>query len=140
MRNIYLKLLILFSFLIATERFCHYQTAGFALEKISSILTPRPEWEITPLSPQKIDEIRKLLAQPFTYLNKGAQAYVFESQDKRYVLKFFRHSHMRPPFWLDLLPPLPLFQEIVSKKRERAAGKLSRDFGSYKIAYEEFKE
>ncbi len=36
------------------------------------------------------EEVRAILAQPFRYLNKGAQSYVFASQDGRYVLKIFR--------------------------------------------------
>lgn len=35
-------------------------------------------------------KIRELLNQPFMYLAKGKQSYVFVSMDKKYVLKFFK--------------------------------------------------
>ena len=31
-----------------------------------------------------------IVKQPFHYLDRGSQSYVFESQDKQYVIKFFR--------------------------------------------------
>lgn len=37
------------------------------------------------------EEIQAILSQPFTYLNRGAQSYVFASEDGKYVIKFFRH-------------------------------------------------
>lgn len=45
------------------------------------------EWEAAPLP---VDQEKKIFSQPFTYLGKGRQSYVFESQDGRYVLKLFR--------------------------------------------------
>lgn len=45
------------------------------------------EWEAAPLP---LDQEKKIFSQPFTYLGKGRQSYVFESRDGRYVLKLFR--------------------------------------------------
>lgn len=137
------KMRVLFKILSAVliiallQCFCHKKTGGFAVEKISSSLTPRQEWETLPLSPQEKATISSLLQQKFTYLGKGAQAYVFESEDKKHVLKFFRHSHMRPPFWIDYLPSSEIYKK---RKRARAEGKLHKDFLSYKLAFEELRE
>lgn len=44
---------------------------------------------------------RDLFSQPFYYLGKGAQSFVFESADKSAVLKFYRFpSHLRRFPWL----------------------------------------
>ena len=37
-------------------------------------------------------ELIPILSQPFFYLNRGAQCFVFESQDHKYVMKIFHES------------------------------------------------
>src|SRR5437868_3279127 len=81
------KILLSLLLLYGVERFCHKQTDGFSIYNISSNLSFREEWEI----PQETTEAKIILAQPFYYLGKGAQSYVFESEDGNFVLKFFRH-------------------------------------------------
>jgi hypothetical protein len=39
-----------------------------------------------------------ILKQPFTYLDRGAQCYVFESQDRQYVIKIFQENRCATPF------------------------------------------
>jgi hypothetical protein len=55
---------------------------------------PREEWELVPTVEEK-EAIRTILSQPFHYLSKGLQSFVFESQDGQYVLKFFRFDASR---------------------------------------------
>lgn len=138
--NMLFKIFTFLTVFVLLERFSYKQTDGFAREKICSHLTYHPEWETAPLSPSDKETVLKVLDQSFTYLGKGAQSYVFESQDKKYVIKFFRHSHMRPPIWV-LSPIFPSFlKPYKEKKIAYGQGKVSRDFGSYKIAYEEMRE
>jgi hypothetical protein len=132
--SLYFKVILFIAAAFFLQRFCHKQTDGFAIEKISSSLTYHPEWAAE--SKETPAHIASILSQPFTYLGKGAQSYVFESEDKKYVLKFFRHSHMRPPLWTSLGLPLPRRQ----KKIDTSWSKLNKDFRSYKIAFEELKE
>lgn len=49
-----------------------------------------PEWEV-PLD----ETVLPILNQPFHYLNKGSQCYVFESLDGQHVLKLFRYDRPR---------------------------------------------
>ena len=63
-----------------------------------------------------VDDELQILNQPYTFLDKGAQSFVFASQDGNYVIKFFRHHHM--------------------KKQ----GKLDKDFNSYKLAFNHLKQ
>ncbi len=62
-------------------------TYGFRVAKIQFDFPADPQWD-TPLFP----EISAILKQPFRFLGKGAQSYVFESADQRYVIKLFRSS------------------------------------------------
>lgn len=122
------------------DRFCHRQTDGFSLYKIRSNLSFHPEWEVAPLSIDQQEHLESILNQPYSYLAKGAQSYVFTSADEKYVIKFFRIYHLRPPFWLtavDWPPPLQFYRQTkIEQKRQE----LEKDFNSYKIAYEQFKE
>src|SRR5579872_1197620 len=71
-----------------------------------------PSFETTPLSNDT--EVLAALDQPYTYFGQGGQAYVFFSQDKKYVLKFFKQRHFR-----------------------KNPHKMSKDYQSYKIGFEE---
>ncbi len=112
--------------------FCRKQTDGFTILKISSDLSYQDQWERS--SPSRF-EILKMFQSPFFYLARGEQCYVFVSQDKQYVLKFFRHNHMRPSPWVHFLPQEKRDQ-VVLKKRAL----LEEDFRSYCLAYDELKE
>lgn len=115
--------------------FCKKQTDGFRIDKICSSLPFHPEWEVEALGAEDIGEVKKILDQPFRYLGKGAQSFVFASQDGRYVIKFFRYDHMGEAPILKKLP--------FERTRQRVAkleAKLEQDFTSYKIAYDHLKE
>lgn len=135
MRRI-LKIVLLLVLFVCTERFCHRQTRGFTLANIQADLPHVKEWETAEPSV----EVHAILNQPFTYLARGAQAFAFESQDKKYVIKFFRHDRLRHPAWLQALP-LPA--DLAHKRQlalEKKQEKLHRDFNSYKMAFEQLKE
>jgi len=135
-----LSLLGVILFGVITKQFCYKQTDGFALTKISSSLPFHAQWEVAPLAAQQQKEVMEQLDQPFYYLAKGAQSYVFLSADSKTVVKFFRIYHLTPPFWLTALsfPPALMpykLGKILAKQEE-----LEKDFQSYKIAFEKMKE
>ncbi len=82
-----------------------------------------------------------ILDQTFSYLGKGGQVYVFESQDRNYVLKFNRYpSRMRRLSWL-YYP----FGYIFSPKRiaidkQNNKRKIARSYLSYFLAYQYLQE
>jgi hypothetical protein len=125
--------------LFATQRFCRKQTDTFAVSKICSSLPFHPQWEVSPLQQDEQKGLKAILAQPYFYLAKGAQCYVFLSQDGRYVIKFFRLNHLLPPFWTHFYFPYPL-QPLRIAKIQQKQEELDKDFLSYKIAYEEMRE
>jgi hypothetical protein len=107
-----LRLLIFVLCFYGTARFCKKQTGSFTIARISSDLPYHPEWDVKPANEE---EIKKLLSQPYRFLGKGAQSFVFASEDGTAVIKFFRHHHL--------------------KKNS----KLAKDFGSYKLAYDQLR-
>lgn len=126
----FLKLFLTVIILYGVSRFCLSQTDGFSVERISSSSEFHHEWEV-PIEDPKIKEI---FTQPFDYLGKGAQTYVFASRDGRYVIKFFRYlNKYRSP--LEILP-FERIQKTVQKRQSR----LEKDFRSYIIAHERLKE
>lgn len=125
---------------ILLQKFCRSKTDGFALYKIQSHLPYNPEFEVRSVSEKEIHTASHILDQPFYYLGKGAQCYAFVSEDGNYVLKFFRLYHLRPPEWFTSMPLPSFLQGYRQEKIERKFEELSRDFLSYKIAFDELKD
>lgn len=71
-------------------------TDGFSSRKI---LYGAPYNEENEPYEKNIQKYNSVLSQKFSYLSKGRQTYVFESADKKYVLKFMRYHKYRLPFW-----------------------------------------
>lgn len=132
-----MRLLAFILTMVLVKKFCYQQTDGFALYKIKSSLAFHPEWET---KAEDNSALHGILDQPFYYLTKGAQSYVFASRDGQTVIKFFRMYHLRPPAWLDMLSVPPVLQPLKLKKMIEKRQELTKDFDSYKIAYEEMKE
>lgn len=125
---------------VLLKKFCHSKTDGFAITKIRSSLAFNPSWETSPLPANQQEDLAKILDQPFYYLAKGAQSYVFASADGKFVIKFFRLYHLLPPTWVTSLAfPLPVMpykiRKLIDKHQE-----LAKDFQSYKIAFETMRE
>lgn len=111
-------------------------TDGFSIRQITSTVPANPRFETAPLSSEETSKLQALFSQPFRYLGKGCQFYAFESADGKYVVKFFKHKHLRSFAWLRSLPlPERLKQkaEGVIAKREARIDNL---FTSCKLAYE----
>lgn len=124
---------------ILAKQFCYKKTDGFAHYKILSELTFNPEWEPRNSNDVPLD-LQKILDQPFYYLAKGAQSYVFASKDGETVIKFFRIYHMSPPLWMKALSFPQVLQPLKIRKMIAKKNELNKDFQSYKIAFEEMKE
>lgn len=113
--------------------FCQKQTKGFRLQNIFSSYPPtHPS---TPVTEEEKEHIYTILSQPFTFLKKGQQCFVFASNDGKYVLKLLRWEKLE-------LPPLANFLPFswIQKKKEEKLHKQLMDFTSYEIAYTLLKE
>lgn len=132
---LFLSSILLFAtVLFQLDRHFLKQNDGFCLRTILGQVPFQEQWEIeSPLS----HEVQETLKQPFHYLAKGHQSYVFASEDGKHVIKFYRFpSHMRIFPWLN--HPLSYHfshdrQKIMAYNQE----KLDLSFNSYKIAFEE---
>ncbi len=101
-------------------------TDNFHVDKIAVCETLFPS--DLPLSP----EVRALLNQPFHYLAKGSQSYVFTSADGQYVLKLFKdpRKHLRSWTWIgsNLFKKGPrwIWKTLHSDKRAKKWERLMR--------------
>lgn len=106
----------------------------FSFSKVAPVTSQR--WSIGPLSAEKEKAVESALAQKFTYMGSGAQAYVFFSEDGKSVLKLFKKKRFEVPTWIQMLPPLPYKMKKLQGKRDN----LIKDFTSYQIAYNELRD
>lgn len=100
----------------------------------------RKEWDIPPLSPMDMERINAILNQPFHYIGKGAQSYAFASQDEKYVLKFFKFKHVKPSWFVEMLPDVGSIKEYKQAQQQRRKKKLDSMFEGYRLAYEVHKD
>ncbi len=115
-------------------------TGGFTMSNIESELPHHEKWDTHPLSPNEKNEIRSALNQPYTYLGKGCQAYVFSSADGKYVIKFFKYQRFRPQSWINLFTFIPAVENYQLAKTAEKQEKLDKVFSSWKIAFENLKK
>jgi len=115
---------ILFFLLIGL--WAYYRTEGFHPLK----LAPTE-------SSTSVDEssLAAFFTQPYRYLDRGRQSFVFESADGQYVIKFFDRTYSELPFWISLLPGERKEKEIA-KRRHRA--QLYRT--GYQLAFDELRQ
>ncbi|MBS0626503.1 MAG: hypothetical protein JSS32_10685 [Verrucomicrobia bacterium] len=85
-----LALLLIFGALKIPKNYFRW-TGGFRWSKCELNLPNFPSWQ----SPLPNDQTLQILSQPFIYLKRGSQSYVFTSQDGNYVLKIFAQPLLR---------------------------------------------
>lgn len=121
-------------------RLYFHLTAGFQVANIIWNEVPQIAKTVRTLSLEEEKELHCALSQPYFYLGKGCQSYVFESQDGQYVVKFFKYQRYRLPSFLNWLPPLPAVVAYRQEKSERKKQKLRHFMQSWQLAFEELKE
>ena len=124
---------------LQSEDASHYTFNSYAKTLAQAVSTPRGDSDLSlpfvkisdHLKSSDIDmEGRSALAQPFSYLGKGRQAFAFASEDGKWVIKFFNQTYIQTPFYAALFP------------KERAKRELRERFAkeSYPIAASELAE
>lgn len=110
------------------ERQLFKANRGFCLHVIEAPIPPHPDSNPPMPFPQE------LFDQPFYFLGKGAQSFVFESQDHKAVLKFYRFpSHLRRFRWAG--HPLGyLFSSSRKNTKEYNMRRFELSFHSYSLA------
>jgi hypothetical protein len=134
-KNRFILVLFLIATIVGSSRLYFYLTDDFRLSNISYSHTFQEAWEPPPLSPEEKHNLIHILSQPFSYLRKGSQSYVFESADGKYVLKFFKFKHLRPTWLMELLPAIPPFRQWKEAEAKRKEELLNRIFEGYRLAF-----
>ena len=116
------------------------RTQGFTLKKILSNHPPNPKWGISSCHIDELSQVRNILSQSFTYLGSGNHCYAFESNDKRFVLKFFKQNRMKTPRFHALFPSYIRPFLFETKKMQRHKKERENSYTSYKFAYEYLKK
>lgn len=123
-------LLAIVAALIVLERLHEFYNDGFFKSRIvSEAFLPQVQ---TTLSSSDEAFLEPLLREPFHYVSKGRQAYVFATADDRYVIKFFKVRSIALEPWTENLPEL-----FLTNSRERKAVRYNELCLSYHLAYEE---
>lgn len=133
-------LLLIVLSLYGLGRLYYRLTGGFTVGNITSDFTYQPQWEVRPLLFSEQEELSKALDQPYFYLGKGCQSYVFASEDGQYVIKFFKYQRYRLHSWLAYFPPLPAVVKYRQEKLDKKWNKLDGFVRSWKVAFENLKD
>jgi len=135
-------LLLLLALFIAycLGRLWYKATGGFTEGNINYNLTYDPQWDVRALDPKSEEELAYALSQPYYYLGKGCQSYVFSSLDGKFVVKFFKYQRFKPQWWLNYLTFVPLLDTYNQEKTAKKKIKLDNAFSSWKLAYEDLKK
>ncbi len=138
LKKVSIKVLSGLGLFLALNFFCHSQTAGFSLDKITHKAPMEQPWTLSEEAKRWNEagekEAVRIFDQPFFFLGKGRTAYAFVSQDGQYVLKFVRYNHLRSPIWVKCLPSF--FQHYKEKTAVGLKEKLKRNFAGHILGFE----
>lgn len=126
------SLLIFVQLVAKIDRISAKASHQFCIHFIDGPPQTNPAWESEAPFPTA------LLSQPFFYLGKGAQSFVFESKDQEYVIKFYKFpAHLRRFDWMKhplhyLWGDLSEEAKTLTARNER---RFQRTFNSFILAY-----
>jgi hypothetical protein len=110
-------------------------TGGFWVSNIVSDLKPNPAFNVRSPTPEETAIWNEVANRPWRYLGKGCQSYVFESENKQFVLKFFKHQRFRNRSWVSLFENVPFLSSKLRKKQAARSAKLAYFMRSWQIAF-----
>ncbi|MBX7066471.1 MAG: hypothetical protein K1X28_04515 [Parachlamydiales bacterium] len=82
-----------------------------------------------------MDRINSILTQPFSYLDKGSQSYVFLSKDQKHVLKVFRFDFCKVPMGKAIVRTVRKWAGLREKQFFPEKPKIMKNFSACKLAY-----
>lgn len=118
----------------------YHLTDGFWVSNIASDLPYDSRWETRPLTPTEMSTMKTILSQKYTYLGKGCQAYVFQSADGQYVLKFFKYQRYRIKPWVEWFTFIPAVTRHKQERLEHKKAKLERFYTGWEVAFDELQQ
>ncbi len=136
----YFTLVMLILVVFGLGRLYYKLTDNFTINNITSDFAYRENIHIAPPTPSELEKVNEILAQPFTYLGKGAQAYAFLSADGQYVLKIVKQKHYKFSTIESWILSIPFFDQIRERKLEKRKRKMTNFLASCVLCYEELRE
>lgn len=85
-------------------------------------------------------DLLKILNQKYKFLGKGRQSFVFISDDKKYVLKFFRFHRYRPSVFCNLISSFNIAKRYTKKIQDEKDDMYFETMNSIKLVYEQLKD
>lgn len=144
MKKCVLRLLItstlLASFLFFSFRMYERSTDGFDVAHITYQGSIRPEWEMPALDGSQSALLDQILQSPFDYIGKGAQSYVFGSREGNYVIKFFKFKHLRPHWYVEILPSFSIIEKYRKRSADRKERLIAGVFAGHQLAYKKHRK
>lgn len=115
---------------LALSAIALFRMDGFSLSKIRGNLCEgsAPSIEI---------RYREVLSQPFHYLAKGRQCFVFESEDGKTVIKFLNYHRFSLPWYL---PRILFWKEKLNAWEERRHRRFDETVNSFHLADQMLKD
>jgi hypothetical protein len=138
-----IKLLIALLLILApfgAIRVWYKLTDNFYIEGIQNNFPYHAEWDVKAPSKKEQNDFLASIQKPLKYLNKGAQVFAFETEDGKYVVKFFKFKHSKPSYFVEILPPIYPFKEYKEAKRVKKLDKIALIFKGHIDAYNHDKE
>ena len=123
------KYVAILFFILASYMSYSYFSDGFS---VHNIVFPESIEVETPLIQDEV-MLRKVVQQPFRYLGKGRQSYVFVSQDGKWVLKFFKCQRLRVSSIYEWAASCGIFSEKIQQKKVEKRNRAYRLFESAAI-------
>jgi hypothetical protein len=133
-----LKKIIPFFVLIFFIWLASKRTDGFSTDFITRFVNYDKTFEIKMTS--DVNEIKNILSQKFHYLTRGRECFIFESNDKKYILKFFDSTRYYTKIYFPTIQLPKFLDDFRNKHYNRRKAKLRFNLSSAKIAYERLKE
>jgi len=134
--RIFLKTICFLALILVFAKSWQSITDGFRIDKIKTTLGNNKAEKKNISNDINDIDLNDILDQQFRYLSKGCQTYVFESEDKNYVIKFIRYHRYGIPLWLNISGFTQDYKNIRLSYKSRL---LNDSLNSYQIANEHLK-
>jgi len=129
MRNFLIRILVYLSFF---SILVFYRLDGFQISKIKR--SSKASHEI--VLGDNFETIKNILNKDFSYLGKGHQCFVFESEDGEYVIKLLNYRRFNLP---PIVMPFKFVPHLKKMQQDRAL-RLQPSLESYRLAQHFLKE
>lgn len=124
-----LKVFLTLVLIVGLERLIRTQTNGFRIDKTIAEFPYHADLTAENAPPEELN-------QPFYFLGSGAQTYSFIGEDRKTVLKLFKHYHCWPSSRILRKLPWPWKAKILEDRERR----INSIFKSTTLAYRELPE